>query len=159
MAATFEATAMAIYLSLNVEVVDDQRGADFLAIPLLSLAWVLAAGWWCQSQTIKFHPGIFDSQPEKSRHEVLHGGDLKAVVPDGCGQVGVYNTVKLGLDHGMRRKVLSDERDPMVRGSWFDGHVDGMPRMKAYSRARNLISDCSLSVVHAIQLSLQDPMA
>ena len=54
MAATFEATAMAIYLSLNVEVVDDQRGADFLAIPLLSLAWLLVIGWWCQSQTVKF---------------------------------------------------------------------------------------------------------
>jgi hypothetical protein len=54
MTATFEATAMAIYLSLNVEVVDDQRGVDFLAVPLLSLAWVLVAGWWCQSQTVKF---------------------------------------------------------------------------------------------------------
>jgi hypothetical protein len=54
MATTFEATAMAIYLSLNVEVVDDQRGVDFLAIPLLSLAWLLVAGWWCQSQTVKF---------------------------------------------------------------------------------------------------------
>ena len=54
MAATFEATAMAIYLSLNVEVVDDQRGADFLAIPLLSLAWLLVIGWWCQSQMAKF---------------------------------------------------------------------------------------------------------
>ena len=54
MAATFEATAMAIYLSLNVEVVDDQRGADFLAIPLLPLAWLLVIGWWCQSQTVKF---------------------------------------------------------------------------------------------------------
>ena len=54
MAMTFEATTMAVYLSLNVEVVDDQRGADFLAIPLLSLAWLLVVGWWCQSQTVKF---------------------------------------------------------------------------------------------------------
>jgi hypothetical protein len=53
MAATFEATTMAVYLSLNVEVIDDQRGADFLAIPLLSLVWVLAVGWWCQAQTVK----------------------------------------------------------------------------------------------------------
>ena len=54
MATTFEATAMAVYLSLNVEVIDDQRGADFFAVPLLSLAWVLVIGWWCQSYTVKF---------------------------------------------------------------------------------------------------------
>ena len=54
MAKTFEASTMAVYLSLNVEVIDDQRGADFLAVPLLSLAWLLVVGWWCQSQTVKF---------------------------------------------------------------------------------------------------------
>ena len=54
MATTFEATTMAVYLSLNVEVIDDQRGTGFLAIPLLSLAWLLVVGWWCQSQTVKF---------------------------------------------------------------------------------------------------------
>ena len=43
MAMTFEATTMAVYLSLNVEVIDDQRGADFLAVPLLSLAWLAEA--------------------------------------------------------------------------------------------------------------------
>ena len=53
MATTFEATTMAVYLSLNVEVIDDQRGTGFLAIPLLSLAWLLVVGWWCQSQTVK----------------------------------------------------------------------------------------------------------
>ena len=54
MAATFEATTMAVYLSLNVEVIDDQHGVDFLAVPLLSLARLLVVSWWCQTQTVKF---------------------------------------------------------------------------------------------------------
>jgi hypothetical protein len=45
---TLSATALAVYLSLNVEVMDDQRGIDCLALPLLSLTWLLMAGWWIQ---------------------------------------------------------------------------------------------------------------
>ena len=60
MATTFEATTMAVYLSLNVEVIDDQRGADFLAVPLLSLAWLLVAGWWCQAFTAKLQRRLDD---------------------------------------------------------------------------------------------------
>ena len=46
--ATFSATTMAVYLSLNVEVMDDQRGIDCLALPLLSLTRLLMVGWWMQ---------------------------------------------------------------------------------------------------------------
>ena len=46
--ATFSATTMAVYLSLNVEVMDDHRGIDCLALPLLSLTRLLMAGWWVQ---------------------------------------------------------------------------------------------------------------
>lgn len=60
MATTFEATTMAVYLSLNVEVIDDQRGADFLAVPLLSLAWLLVIGWWCQVFTAKLQSRLDD---------------------------------------------------------------------------------------------------
>ncbi|MFC1975757.1 hypothetical protein ACFLXQ_05115 [Chloroflexota bacterium] len=45
---TLSATTLAVYLSLNVEVMDDQRGMDCLALPLLSLTWLLMAGWWVQ---------------------------------------------------------------------------------------------------------------
>lgn len=38
---TLAATSMAVYLSLNVEIIDDERGSDLLAYPLLSLAWLL----------------------------------------------------------------------------------------------------------------------
>ena len=46
--ATFSATALAVYLSLNIEVIDDRRGVDYLALPLLSLTRLLMAGWWIQ---------------------------------------------------------------------------------------------------------------
>jgi hypothetical protein len=46
--ATFSATALAVYLSLNIEIVDDQRGIDCMALPLLSLTRLLMAGWWIQ---------------------------------------------------------------------------------------------------------------
>ena len=38
---TLSATNVAVYLSLNVEIIDDERGSDLLAWPLLSLAWLL----------------------------------------------------------------------------------------------------------------------
>lgn len=38
---TLAATSLAVYLSLNVEIIDDERGSDLLAYPLLSLAWLL----------------------------------------------------------------------------------------------------------------------
>lgn len=37
------ATAVAVYLSLNIEVVDEERGAGLLAVPLVSLTRL--AGW------------------------------------------------------------------------------------------------------------------
>ena len=53
---TLSATAMAVYLSLNVEVIDDQRGASFIAaLPLLSLTWLLMTGWQAQTRVIDLH--------------------------------------------------------------------------------------------------------
>jgi hypothetical protein len=52
---TLSATAMAVYLSLNVEVIDDRRGASFIALPLLSLTWALMAGWQAQTRVIDLH--------------------------------------------------------------------------------------------------------
>ncbi|MCB0166695.1 MAG: hypothetical protein KDI79_20875 [Anaerolineae bacterium] len=60
MVTTFEATTMAVYLSLNVEVIDDQRGTGFLAIPLLSLAWLLVIGWWYQTFTTRLQSRLDD---------------------------------------------------------------------------------------------------
>ncbi len=50
-----EETALAIYLSLNIEVIDDERGKRLATLPLLSLTWLglliwqlylaLAGGW------------------------------------------------------------------------------------------------------------------
>jgi hypothetical protein len=37
----FDATQVAFYLSLNIEVIDDRRGRDLWAFPLLSLAWLV----------------------------------------------------------------------------------------------------------------------
>ena len=42
---TLSATALAIYLSLNVEVRDDEQGNGVYTLPLVSLTWLLAAAW------------------------------------------------------------------------------------------------------------------
>ncbi len=39
------ATALAVYLSLNVELVDDQRGTGLFTLPLLSLTGLLMFAW------------------------------------------------------------------------------------------------------------------
>lgn len=45
---TLSTTTLAVYLSLNVEVMDDHRGIDCLTFPLFSLTRLLMAGWWVQ---------------------------------------------------------------------------------------------------------------
>ncbi len=51
---TLTATAVAVYLSLNVEIVDDRSGASVIAVPLWSLAWLLAAIWTAGEQVVRF---------------------------------------------------------------------------------------------------------
>lgn len=43
---TLSATVLAIYLSLNVEVRDDEQGNGVYSLPLVSLTWLLAAAWF-----------------------------------------------------------------------------------------------------------------
>jgi len=52
---SLSATAMAVYLSLNVEIIDDRRGMSFMALPLLSLTWLLLTGWQAQTRLVDLH--------------------------------------------------------------------------------------------------------
>ena len=52
------ATAVAVYLRLNIEVIDDRRGAGMLMLPLVSLARLLMALWTARALLIGWRDAI-----------------------------------------------------------------------------------------------------
>jgi hypothetical protein len=51
---TLQATQqISAYLSLNLEVDDDGGWTDVIALPLVSLTWLLTAGWFAQKKTVR----------------------------------------------------------------------------------------------------------
>ena len=109
--------------------------------------------------TVKLHPGVVNAQAEKSRHEVLHGGDFETIVADGRREIGLHHAVELCFDDRVSRNVLPDETDSVVRRRGFENHMDHLPGVKTYARARNLVSNCPLSDVHDNNLSLRNRIA
>jgi hypothetical protein len=62
-----EESALAIYLSLNIEVIDDRRGKRLATLPLLSLTWL---GLWIW----QLYLALTDSRPKRPARYVKQSG-------------------------------------------------------------------------------------